>query len=565
MIFPPRATPVLKAAASAPVIVENLSKMAPASAEDAISLGVDTRVDPNAMYGPTGYGSAGYVSANTLFPYLVDFENAPTATAPVQRVVITDQLDPNLDWSTLQLTGVGFGDTNILIPPNSQYYATTVPMTENGESFVVEIEISLNPATGLLTAVFQSIDPNTQLPPEGLTGFLPPEDGTGRGMGYISFIIDPKLGLPTGTQIRNIALIKFDANPAIATDQVNDEDPSEGVDPSKQALNTIDAGPPTSSVGPLPPEETSTSFTVTWSGQDDPGGSGIAFYNVYVSDDGGPFTLWQSDTTATSATYTGVAGQTYGFYSVATDNVGNVQATPTTAQATTLAMTQPSLQPTNLSAVAGSGTYAGTASLTATLTAGGSPLAGEIVAFTLTSGTTVTPVGSATTDANGVATLSGVSLAGFSSGTFTGAVGASFAGDATDATSSAGGDLTVSPAQATLSLGGLVFTYDGTPHAATVATSPTGLSGVTVTYTQNNVAVAAPTTAGSYSVVAALDNPNYTANSVTGTLVINPATPTITWANPANITYGTAPAQRSSMPPHPSPALLSTNRPRALF
>ena len=316
--------------------------------------------------------------------------------------------------------------------------------------------------------------------------------------------------------------------------------PRKGVDPSKQALNTIDAGPPTSSVGPLPPEETSTSFTVTWSGQDDPGGSGIAFYNIYVSDDGGPFTLWQSDTTATSATYSGVAGQTYGFYSVATDNVGNVQATPTSAQATTLVMTQPSLQPTNLSAVAGSGTYAGTASLTATLTAGGAPLAGEIVAFTLTSGTTVTPVGSATTDANGVATLLGVSLAGFSSGTFTGAVGAGFAGDATDATSSAGGDLTVSPAQATLSLGGLVFTYDGTPQAATVATSPAGLSGVTVTYTQNNVAVAAPTTAGSYTVVAALDNPNYTANSVTGTLVINPATPTITWANPANITYGTA-------------------------
>ena len=65
-----------------------------------------------------------------VFPYRIDFENAPTATAPAQRVVITDQLDPNLDWTTLQLTGVGFGDTNIVIPPDSQYYATTVPMTE---------------------------------------------------------------------------------------------------------------------------------------------------------------------------------------------------------------------------------------------------------------------------------------------------------------------------------------------------------------------------------------------------------------------------------------------------
>ncbi|HKM56831.1 MAG TPA: hypothetical protein VJY33_25725, partial [Isosphaeraceae bacterium] len=66
-----------------------------------------------------------------------------------------------------------------------------------------------------------------------------------------------------------------------------------------------------------------------------------AFYNIYVSDDGGPFTLWQSDTTATSATYTGVAGQTYGFYSVATDNVGNRQTTPTAAQATTQVVSAP--------------------------------------------------------------------------------------------------------------------------------------------------------------------------------------------------------------------------------
>ncbi len=272
---------------------------------------------------------------NTVFPYRIDFENAPSATAPAQRVVITDPLDPNLDWSTLQLTGVGFGDTNIAIPPDSQYYATTVPMTENGESFVVEITISLNPATGLLTAVFQSIDPNTELPPDVLTGFLPPEDGTGRGMGFISFIVDPKPGLPTGTQIRNVALITFDANPAIATDQVNDEDPTLGIDPTKQALNTIDSGPPTQQRRTPSARGNLDQLPVTWSGQDDPGGSGIASYDIYVSDDGGPYTLWQADITATSAKFTGQHGQTYAFFSVATDNVGNVQATPTSAQATT--------------------------------------------------------------------------------------------------------------------------------------------------------------------------------------------------------------------------------------
>src|SRR5271157_1466606 len=194
---------------------------------------------------------------------------------------------------------------------------------------------------------------------------------------------------------------------------------------------------------------------------------------------------------------------------------------------------------TSLFAVSGNGTFGGTGTLTATLFSNGYPLAGQTITFTLTTGTTSTTVGSATTGSNGVATLTGVSLAGFDAGTATGAVGASFAGDASNAASSASGDLTVSPAQATLTPSGLVFTYDGASHTVTVTTSPAGLSGVMVTYTQGGATVAAPTSAGSYEFTASLANPNYTAPNATGTLVINPATPSITWANPAEITYGT--------------------------
>jgi hypothetical protein len=99
--------------------------------------------------------------------------------------------------------------------------------------------------------------------------------------------------------------------------------------------------------------------------------------------------------------------------------------------------------------------------------------------------------------------------------------------------------LTVTPAVATLALGGLDDTYDGTPHAAVVSTSPGGLSSVTLTYSQNGVAVADPTRAGRYTVTATLDNPDYNATPVTGTLVIGQASPTITWADPAAITAGT--------------------------
>jgi hypothetical protein len=100
------------------------------------------------------------------------------------------------------------------------------------------------------------------------------------------------------------------------------------------AFGTVSGPPPTSSVNALPAAETSSTFTVSWSGSD-ANGPGIASYNVYVSDNGGPFTPLMQNTTQTSTTFTGQNGHTYGFYSIATDQLGNSQATPTAAQATT--------------------------------------------------------------------------------------------------------------------------------------------------------------------------------------------------------------------------------------
>ena len=211
--------------------------------------------DPNAKLGPVGYGTQNYVSGSalTLFPYTVDFENSPTATAPAQQVTITDQLDPNFDLGTFQLTEIAFGDTRIAIPPGTQSFNTTVPMTYNGQTFNVVITAGLNYATRQVYARFQSVDPATQLPPDVLTGFLPPEDGTGRGQGFISYIISPKPGLPNGTQIRNVAVITFDSNSPISTDQVSETDPSQGIDPTKEDLITLVTVPPTASVAPCRP------------------------------------------------------------------------------------------------------------------------------------------------------------------------------------------------------------------------------------------------------------------------------------------------------------------------
>jgi hypothetical protein len=72
-----------------------------------------------------------------------------------------------------------------------------------------------------------------------------------------------------------------------------------------------------------------------------------------------------------------------------------------------------------------SGPFGGTATLSATIKATGIPIPGVTVTFTLNGA----PVGSATTDGDGVARLGSVSLNGIAFGTYANAIAASFAGD----------------------------------------------------------------------------------------------------------------------------------------
>ena len=102
----------------------------------------------------------------------------------------------------------------------------------------------------------------------------------------------------------------------------------------------MDTTPPTSTVNSLPSTTSSTSFTVSVTGSDPAGsngsaGSGVQSFAIFESEDNGPFTALATVTPASPSTsFTGQPGHTYGFYSVATDNAGNVQPTPTQAQVT---------------------------------------------------------------------------------------------------------------------------------------------------------------------------------------------------------------------------------------
>jgi hypothetical protein len=96
---------------------------------------------------------------------------------------------------------------------------------------------------------------------------------------------------------------------------------------------------PTSAVLPLPADSTAR-IPVSWSGQDNAGGSGISFYDIYVAVDNGPFQVWIEGTLDRSAIYQGGFGRSYSFYSVATDQAGNREAPHAVADAhTTVART----------------------------------------------------------------------------------------------------------------------------------------------------------------------------------------------------------------------------------
>ncbi len=78
----------------------------------------------------------------------------------------------------------------------------------------MQIEAGIHLDTGEVYARFQSLNPTNGLPPPVDIGMLPPENGTGRGYGHLSYVIRATDGLVTGTEIRNVAWITFDRPPS---------------------------------------------------------------------------------------------------------------------------------------------------------------------------------------------------------------------------------------------------------------------------------------------------------------------------------------------------------------
>jgi Bacterial Ig-like domain (group 3) len=419
-------------------------------------------IDPNGKSGPLGDGSASHdVPAKAALSYNVYFENEATATLPAAQVVVSDQLDATkVDLSTLTLGPVTFGSNTLTPPANSTGFAITYA-PPGVTSYVVRAQGSIDKSTGLLKWTFTTLDPKTNLPPSDPSlGFLPPDTDGVVGQGSVTYNVMPLAAAQTtGTQIPNFASVVFDANAPIITPTY---------------VNTLDADAPVSTVTALPSVETiagtatTLAFPVAWSGTDK--GSGIKTYTIYVSDNGGDFTPWQTAVTTLTANYTGTAGHTYGFYSIATDGAGNVQAPKTIPDTTTtvssLGATNSTLSVTPASAPVGT-------SITISVT----------VAPTTGSGT---PTGQVTFE-DGASTVLGTSTLSGGKASFTTsslAIGghtitAVYAGDGTFAASTSSAiTVIVMPAppdfNVTLSLSNATISGNGGTASTTITISPTG-------------------------------------------------------------------------------------------
>jgi uncharacterized repeat protein (TIGR01451 family) len=511
---------------------------------------------------------------------------------------------------------------------NTAWFGQTFTPTVTGQATKVELDLFCSSCTGTPPNVVISIRNATGNLPTGadLASVSIPFSNSGSGGFYAANFTTPAT-LTAGTQyaiVVRMAAAYATGTPAYVTSttsayaggrrttSANSGTSWTGTTPDTSFKVTMKTGFKTSGdfVSSLKDANPAAGNTANWGTfswtSTTPAGTTLKFQAAASNSANGPFTYVGPDGTASTFFTSGNSlsqfnGKRYLRYKALF--TGTATATPSLADVTVCFTDVPSIVTSTLTAAPATGTYGGTVNLSATLTDGTNGVNGKSIAFTLNGNS----VGSGTTDASGVATVSNISLSGINAGSYPTGVGASFAGDSgyTSSTSTAAltvnkasqtitfntlGDKTygdadfnvsasassslavsfnasgactvsgstvhitgagtctitasqagdanynaasdvaqsfnIAKATATISLSNLSQTYDGTTKSATATTNPAGLN-VVITYgpatTQaghkKNTAVLSPVNAGSYTVTATIDDPNYE-GSASDTLII---------------------------------------------
>ncbi len=278
-----------------------------------VCVSTPTSDDPNEKTPPTGFGQQGLVASGNGMVYRVYFENVATAAAPAARVVIEDDLEAGLVASTFRALRIKFGDTLLELPQNTPSYSNIYDFSAT-LGIRLQLVAGVDGATNRAFWIFNSLDPATNLPvTDGARGFLPPNDASGRGSGYVEFVVVSNPTTATGTTVRNRAGVRFDVNPTLPTNEVQ---------------NVVDGDDPASDIAASPIAGDEYAYQLSWSGQDPAGGAGLESFSAYVSTDGGPFVPFVTDTQGTTQLFHAEPGRTYRFYTRARDHVGRREPVP---------------------------------------------------------------------------------------------------------------------------------------------------------------------------------------------------------------------------------------------
>lgn len=282
---------------------------------DSTDVDVQNPSDPNEIIGTKGYDALGdtlqWVAATTSLPYTIYFENDPElATAAAQKVEVRHRLHAKADISTFTIGAFGFGSHVFTVEGNRSSYQQRLDLTQD-VGIYVDVVAGIDIVAGEAFWILQSIDPATGLPPQGTQqGFLPVNDESGSGEGYVSFTIKPKANAcATGEVVTASASIIFDINDAIPTNVWH---------------NTVDALPPTTQLTGM--DNGNNEVLLQFSGQDDEGGCGIKQYKLYVSDNYGAYSLYDTYPVGSEVIFPTEYDHCYRFFCLGEDNVGNVEA-----------------------------------------------------------------------------------------------------------------------------------------------------------------------------------------------------------------------------------------------
>jgi hypothetical protein len=206
------------------------------------------------------------------------------------------------------------------VPSNQTTYTVEPYFADLGLKVRVTAGIDVTQRAAVWT--FTSLDPETNAQPlNAQIGFLPVNDPTGRGQGFVNYSIRPPGSSPNGTNVQAQAAIKFDVNTPVATNT---------------SSNRLDSRPPVSHVLPEVTMLDTTLVRVWWSGADGDSGAGLKSVSLYGRAYGEPFQLLVAELTGDSLTLALPWGHQYQFYSRATDYSGNVEGAKQAAEGTVL-------------------------------------------------------------------------------------------------------------------------------------------------------------------------------------------------------------------------------------